>query len=79
MGTYALTGGASGIGACLAEKLREQGHSVINVDIRDADIIADLSTPEGRQAAVAGVQERASEGLDGVIPLAGVPSAPIGP
>jgi NAD(P)-dependent dehydrogenase (short-subunit alcohol dehydrogenase family) len=73
MGTYALTGGASGIGARLAETLREQGHSVINVDIKDADIIADLSTPEGRQAAVAGVQERAPEGLDGVIPLAGVP------
>ncbi len=73
MGTYALTGGASGIGACLADKLREQGHSVINVDMRDADIIADLSTPDGRRAAVAGVQERAPEGLDGVIPLAGVP------
>jgi NAD(P)-dependent dehydrogenase (short-subunit alcohol dehydrogenase family) len=73
MGTYALTGGASGIGACLAGKLQEQGHTVINVDIKDADIIADLSTAEGRQAAATGVRELAAQGLDGLIPLAGVP------
>lgn len=72
MGTYALTGGASGIGASLAKLLREQNHRVINVDIRDADIIADLANTEGRQAAVAGVRERAPEGLDGLVPLAGV-------
>ena len=72
MGTYALTGGASGIGASLAKQLREQGHEVINVDIKDADVIADLASPEGRQAAVAGVRERAPDGLDGLVPLAGV-------
>jgi NAD(P)-dependent dehydrogenase (short-subunit alcohol dehydrogenase family) len=72
MGTYALTGGASGIGASLAALLREQGHEVINVDMREADIIADLSTPAGRQAAVTGVRERAPQGLDGLVPVAGV-------
>jgi NAD(P)-dependent dehydrogenase (short-subunit alcohol dehydrogenase family) len=72
MGTYALTGGASGIGASLAALLRDQGHEVINVDMREADIIADLSTPAGRQAAVAGVRERAPRGLDGLVPVAGV-------
>jgi NAD(P)-dependent dehydrogenase (short-subunit alcohol dehydrogenase family) len=72
MGTYALTGGASGIGACLATTLREQHHEVINVDIRDADITADLSTASGRQAAVTQVRERAPGGLDGLVPLAGV-------
>jgi NAD(P)-dependent dehydrogenase (short-subunit alcohol dehydrogenase family) len=72
MGTYALTGGASGIGAALAASLTEAGHTVITVDIKDADIAADLSKPEGRQAAVAGVRERAAEGLDGLVPLAGV-------
>ena len=72
MGTYALTGGASGIGASLAALLRQEGNDVINVDIRDADIIADLSTPAGRQAAVAGVRERAPGGLDGLVPVAGV-------
>ncbi|MCZ6830572.1 MAG: SDR family oxidoreductase [Gammaproteobacteria bacterium] len=72
MGTYALTGGASGIGAALAASLKEAGHEVITVDIKDADIVADLSKPEGRQAAVAGVRERAPQGLDGLVPLAGV-------
>tara|TARA_R110001599_G_scaffold353817_1_gene598895 strand:- start:15788 stop:16552 length:765 start_codon:yes stop_codon:yes gene_type:complete len=74
MGTYVLTGGASGIGACLAGKLRERGHTVINVDIRDADIIADLSTVAGRQTAAAGIRELAPEGVDGMVPLAGVPA-----
>ena len=72
MGTYALTGAASGIGASLAALLREQGHEVINVDLRDADINADLASAAGRQAAIAGVRERAPGGLDGLIPLAGV-------
>jgi NAD(P)-dependent dehydrogenase (short-subunit alcohol dehydrogenase family) len=72
MGTYALTGGASGIGAALAASLKEAGHEVITVDIKDADIVADLSRPEGRQAAVAAVKERAPQGLDGLVPLAGV-------
>jgi len=72
MGTYALTGGASGIGASLAALLRKQGHAVINVDMREADIIADLSTPAGRHTALAGVRARAPEGLDGLVPLAGI-------
>jgi NAD(P)-dependent dehydrogenase (short-subunit alcohol dehydrogenase family) len=73
MGTYALTGGASGIGAALASALSAQGHRIINVDIKDADIIADLSTPEGRQTAISGVRALAPDGLDGLVPLAGVP------
>jgi NAD(P)-dependent dehydrogenase (short-subunit alcohol dehydrogenase family) len=73
MGTYALTGAASGIGAALSASLKDAGHTVISVDIKDADIVADLSNPEGRQAAVAGVRELAPDGLDGLVPLAGVP------
>ncbi|MBT6949471.1 MAG: NAD-dependent epimerase, partial [Gammaproteobacteria bacterium] len=38
MATIALTGGASGIGAALSEQLRHDNHTVINVDIRDADV-----------------------------------------
>ena len=75
MGTYALTGGASGIGAALLNSLSEQGHSVINVDIKDADIIADLSTVDGRQQAIAGITERAPDGLDGFVPVAGLAAA----
>ncbi len=72
MGTYAITGGATGIGAALKEQLRERGEKVIVVDIQQADIQADLSTPQGRQAAIAGIRAVAPDGLDGFIPCAGL-------
>ncbi len=46
-----VTGSASGIGAAVARQLQQAGHRVIGIDRRDADIVADLSTAEGRQAA----------------------------
>lgn len=73
MGTFAMTGGATGIGAELKRQLQADGHQVISVDIKEGDVIADLSTSEGRQAAIDGVRERASDGLDGFIPCAGLP------
>ena len=74
MAIYAMTGGATGIGAALKERLREQGDTVIVVDIKEGDVIADLSTGEGRQAAIDGVRELAPDGLDGFIPCAGLGS-----
>lgn len=73
MATYAMTGGATGIGAALKQQLIERGHEVISVDIKEGDIIADLSTEAGRQAAVDGIRERSPDGLDGFIPCAGLP------
>jgi NAD(P)-dependent dehydrogenase (short-subunit alcohol dehydrogenase family) len=72
MGTYALTGSASGIGASLKAALAAEGHSLITIDLKDADITADLTTPEGRNSVIAAVLERAPDGLDGFIPLAGL-------
>lgn len=72
MGTYAITGGATGIGAAIKQQLKDAGHTVIVVDIKDADIIADLSTDAGREAAVAGIQSAAPQGLDGFVPCAGL-------
>lgn len=72
MGIYAITGGTMGIGAAIKEQLIERGHKAIVVDIKDADIQADLSTREGRQAAIKGIQSSAPEGLDGFIPCAGL-------
>lgn len=72
MGTFAITGGATGIGAAIKEQLKEAGHSVIVVDIKDADIIADLSTAAGRNSAVAGIQRAATDGLEGFVPCAGL-------
>lgn len=70
---YAMTGGATGIGASLKEKLRARGDTVIVVDLRDADINADLSSTEGRQQAIDGIIAMAPEGIDGFIPCAGLP------
>jgi NAD(P)-dependent dehydrogenase (short-subunit alcohol dehydrogenase family) len=74
MGVYAMTGGATGIGAALKDQLRERGDSVIVVDIKAADVVADLSTDEGRLAAIDGVRALAPDGLDGFIPCAGLGS-----
>jgi NAD(P)-dependent dehydrogenase (short-subunit alcohol dehydrogenase family) len=69
--TYVVSGAASGIGAATATMLRDQGHRVLTVDLRDADVVADLSTGEGRAAAVSGVQALADE-VHGVVPAAGI-------
>lgn len=72
MAVYAMTGGATGIGAALKEQLRQQGDTVIVVDIKDGDIVADLATAAGRLAAIEGIEALAPEGLDGFIPCAGL-------
>ena len=71
MKTYVVSGSASGIGAAIAARLRADGHTVIGVDLRDAEVIADLSTTSGRDAAVASLREL-TERVDGVVPCAGV-------
>lgn len=72
MAVYALTGGATGIGAAIKQQLQARGDRVIMVDLKEGDIQADLSTGQGRAAAIAGVRELAAEGLDGIIPCAGL-------
>jgi NAD(P)-dependent dehydrogenase (short-subunit alcohol dehydrogenase family) len=72
MGIYALTGGATGIGAAIKEQLVDQGHDVIVVDIKDADILADLANTNGRNKAIAAIKLAAPNGLDGFIPCAGI-------
>jgi NAD(P)-dependent dehydrogenase (short-subunit alcohol dehydrogenase family) len=69
--TYVVSGSASGIGSAVASRLRSDGHSVIGVDLRDAEVVGDLATGSGRDsaaAAVAGLTDR----VDGVVPCAGV-------
>jgi NAD(P)-dependent dehydrogenase (short-subunit alcohol dehydrogenase family) len=72
MGTAAITGSASGIGAAVRERLEKQGDRVIGVDLRDAEVVADLSTPEGRRQAVEGVLQASSGALDRVVLAAGL-------
>ncbi len=72
MGTYAVTGSASGMGAAVVKKLHDDGHSVIGVDIKDADVVADLSTPAGRSGAASAVLDRANGSLNGAVLAAGL-------
>lgn len=72
MGLYCVTGGASGIGAGIVERLRQDGHDVFIVDLQKADILADLSSEEGREAAADGIRAKAPDGLDGFVPCAGI-------
>lgn len=76
MGVYAVTGSASGMGRAVVEKLRIGGHRVIGVDIHDAEVVADLSTHDGRQAAAAAVSAAIDGRLDGIVLAAGVGPVP---
>ena len=74
MGTIAITGSAGGIGGATRALLEANGHRVIGIDVRDAEVIADLSTPEGRRVMIDEVTA-ASEGvLDGLVAAAGISS-----
>ncbi|MCX2734007.1 SDR family oxidoreductase [Saccharopolyspora sp. NFXS83] len=76
MGVHAVTGSASGMGKAAADKLRSAGHTVIGVDIEEADVTADLATPEGRRAAANGVLQAAGGRLHGAVLAAGLAPAP---
>lgn len=54
------------------QKLRGSGHTVIGVDRHQADVVADLSTPQGRAQASAAVLDVAHERLDGAVLAAGL-------
>ena len=72
MGVYALTGGSSGIGAITVEILKAKGNDVINIDIKDGDICANLATDDGRQHVIDELHKMCPDGLDGIICNAGV-------
>lgn len=71
MGVYVVTGSFSGMGAAVVARLQAAGHVVVTVDLREADVVADLSTPEGRRLAVDGIRARTTS-LDGLVLAAGV-------
>jgi NAD(P)-dependent dehydrogenase (short-subunit alcohol dehydrogenase family) len=70
--TVVVTGAASGMGAATKARLEADGQRVIGIDMRDADVIADLGTHTGRQAAIAAVEAQAGGAIDGLVTWAGV-------
>jgi NAD(P)-dependent dehydrogenase (short-subunit alcohol dehydrogenase family) len=72
MGTVAVTGSAGGIGGAIRQRIEAVGHKVIGVDVRDSEVIADLSLSEGRLAAVDDIGEQCGGSLDGLVVAAGI-------
>ncbi|HYQ53016.1 SDR family oxidoreductase [Pseudomonas sp. NPDC089396] len=75
MPVTAVSGSASGIGAAVCQALRAAGHRIIGIDRADAEVIADLSSATGRQAAIEAVLEQSEGVLDGLVCCAGVGSS----
>jgi NAD(P)-dependent dehydrogenase (short-subunit alcohol dehydrogenase family) len=73
--TVVVTGAASGIGRATCERLERDGCRVLDVDLRDASIVADLADPTGRAALVEAVARASGGTVDAVVANAGV-SAP---
>jgi NAD(P)-dependent dehydrogenase (short-subunit alcohol dehydrogenase family) len=70
--TIAVSGSASGIGLAVRQRLEKSGLRVVGVDRHDAEVIADLSTAEGRALAVATTTDLAGGRLDGLVACAGL-------
>lgn len=61
------------MGAATKARLEAAGDRVIGVDLRDADIVADLGTADGRQAAIDAVTTLSGGQIDGLVTWAGLP------
>jgi NAD(P)-dependent dehydrogenase (short-subunit alcohol dehydrogenase family) len=72
MGVVAVTGSAGGLGGAIRRRIEGAGHRVIGVDVRDAEVVADLASAEGRAAACRAVAEQAGGPLDGLVVAAGI-------
>lgn len=67
-----ITGAASGIGAAVKTSLEAQGYRTISIDLRDADIMADLSKPEGRRHAIEAALAMSEGKIDRLVLAAGL-------
>jgi NAD(P)-dependent dehydrogenase (short-subunit alcohol dehydrogenase family) len=70
--TYVVTGSASGIGKATAELLKSRGDIALGVDLRDADVIVDLATNDGRRELVEAITRMGGGSIDGVVACAGL-------
>ncbi len=72
MRTYLVTGSASGLGAAVTARLVAGGDRVVTVDLKNADVNADLGTVSGRSEALAAALDLVNGPLDGLVPCAGL-------
>lgn len=70
--TSVITGAASGIGKATKELLEQRGERVIGVDLHDAEVVADLSTAEGRAGLVDAVRKVSGGRIDAIYANAGL-------
>lgn len=67
-----ITGSASGIGRAARQIIERAGHRVIGVDLHNAEVLADLATPAGREAMIAHITKKTGGVVHGLIVSAGV-------
>ena len=72
MRTVVVTGSASGMGAATKARFEADGQRVIGIDIRDADVVVDLGTAVGRQAAIDAIEAQSDGAIDGLVTWAGL-------
>lgn len=72
MASIAMTGSAGGIGRATRTRLEADGHRVIGIDVRDAEVEADLITAGGRRAMARDVELACDGVLDGLVAAAGI-------
>ena len=70
--TNVVTGVASGIGKATATLLKSRGERVIGVDLHDADVTADLSSPDGLAQMVESVKAASGGSIDAIYAIAGL-------
>ena len=64
------------MGAALSERLVAAGDRVIGIDLKNAEVEADLGTPAGRAQAIERVKDVSGGALDGLVTLAGLAGLP---
>ncbi len=75
--TVLVTGSANGIGAATSAFLAARGDRVVGLDLRNADICADLRTAEGRASAIGQALSLCGDSLDAVVACAGLAGADV--
>jgi len=67
-----ISGSASGIGKAAKNLLLKEGHNGIGIDIKDADIIADLSDLNATELAIKKAKEICNNKIDHLVTAAGL-------